>query len=292
MTRATRGWRRIASPRRAALWRRAARDGLSLVGAFMTALLVIGAPGGDAHAYWSVNAAHPYSAQAGVPGAFLYSPVAALVALLFQLLPFAAFRLLVMAAELGALVYLAGPWALALAALFPVMLELALGNIHLLLAVAIVIGFRYPAAWSFVLLTKATPGIGLLWFAVRREWRSLGIALGATAALVAASAVIAPGWWPDWFAMLASSAAHPLGVAPDFGIALWLRLPAAALLVAWGARTDRPWTVPVAAMLALPVLWWESLVMLVGVVPLVAGLGVTGAALATARPGARDCRAR
>ena len=27
------------------------------------------------------------------------------------------------------------------------------------------------------------------------------------------------------------------------------------LLVIWGARTDRRWTVPVAATLALPVLW-------------------------------------
>ena len=38
-------------------------------------------------------------------------------------------------------------------------------------------------------------------------------------------------------------------------IPLWIRLPAAAVLVVWGARTDRRWTVPVAATLALPVLW-------------------------------------
>ena len=63
----------------------------------------------------------------------------------------------------------------------PVLFEFYLGNVHLLLALAIVLGFRWPAAWAFVLLTKITPGIGLLWFAVRREWRSLAIALGATA---------------------------------------------------------------------------------------------------------------
>ena len=44
--------------------------------------------------------------------------------------------------------------------------------------VAIVLGFRWPFTWAFVLLTKVTPGVGLLWFAVRREWRSLAIALG------------------------------------------------------------------------------------------------------------------
>ena len=67
-------------------------------------------------------------------------------------------------------------------------MEVAGGNVSLLLAVAIVVGFRWPAAWALVLLTKITPGIGLLWFAVRREWRHLAIALGATAAIVAVSA--------------------------------------------------------------------------------------------------------
>ena len=61
------------------------------------------------------------------------------------------------------------------------LMELAGGNIHLLLAAAMVLGFRWPATWALVLLTKITPGIGLLWFVVRREWRQLAIALGATA---------------------------------------------------------------------------------------------------------------
>ena len=75
------------------------------------------------------------------------------------------------------------------------LMELAGGNIHLLLAAAIVLGFRWPAAWSIVLLTKITPGIGLLWFVVRGEWRNLFIALGATALIVAVSFVILPEAW-------------------------------------------------------------------------------------------------
>ena len=51
--------------------------------------------------------------------------------------------------------------------------DLVRGNIHVLLAVTILAGFRYPGAWSFVVLTKVTPGIGLLWFAIRREWGAL-----------------------------------------------------------------------------------------------------------------------
>lgn len=35
----------------------------------------------------------------------------------------------------------------------------------------------------------------------------------------------------------------------------------------WGARTDRRWTVIVAATLALPVLWIAGLAMLIGVIP-------------------------
>ena len=81
---------------------------------------------------------------------------------------------------------------LTLLAFPPVAIDLYHGNIHLLLAVAIVLGFRYPAAWAFVLLTKVTPGIGLLWFAARGEWRKLGIALGFTAAIVAVTFVFMP----------------------------------------------------------------------------------------------------
>ena len=67
--------------------------------------------------------------------------------------------------------FLTGPRLFAVGVLLATV-ELAGGNISLLLAVAIVVGFRWPAAWAFVLLTKVTPGIGLLWFVVRREWRS------------------------------------------------------------------------------------------------------------------------
>jgi hypothetical protein len=75
---------------------------------------------------------------------------------------------------------------------------------------------------------------------------------------------------------------RPVGQTPNqFNIPVWFRLPLAAALVAWGGRTDRPWTVIVAATVALPALWLYSLSMLVGLVPLAAqsraGAGPTGA---------------
>jgi hypothetical protein len=128
------------------------------------------------------------------------------------------------------------------------------GNIHLLLAAAIVLGMRYPAAWSFVLLTKVTPGIGLLWFAARREWRSLLIAFGATGLIVVATFALLPSQWLGWLEMLRDSAGTP-PPWPALPIPLWLRLPLAALLVLWGARRDARWIVPVAAAISLPALW-------------------------------------
>jgi hypothetical protein len=44
------------------------------------------------------------------------------------------------------------------------------------------------------------------------------------------------------------------------------------VLVAWGARTDRRWTVVIAATISLPTLWIHGLAMLAGVIALQRGL--------------------
>ena len=142
----------------------------------------------------------------GDQGAFLYSPLVAQLLAPFSALPYAVFYALLALANMGALVYLLGP-ELAAVSLFlvPVANEIARGNIHLLLAAAIVVGLRRPAAWAVVLLTKVTPGIGLLWFAARREWRALAVAAGTTAVLVVVSFVFAPDLWGRWLSMLLSN---------------------------------------------------------------------------------------
>jgi hypothetical protein len=118
-----------------------------------------------------------------------------------------------------------------------------------------------------VLLTKITPGIGLLWFAVRREWRSLGIALGATAAVAAVSFVIMPDAWQRWPQVLISNVGKG-GTWAAVPIPFAVRLPFALALVVWGARTNRRWTVPVSAMLALPALWYGGLSIMIATLPL------------------------
>ena len=120
-------------------------------------------------------------------------------------LPWAVFAGLWAALNLVALTWMAGP---ALAGLLlvvpgsPVIDEVGTGNIHLMLGAAIALSFRWPAAWALPLLTKVTPGVGVLWLAGARRWRSLAIALGATAAIVLVSFVLAPQLWFDWLNVL------------------------------------------------------------------------------------------
>lgn len=262
---------RLITPAR----RRALYHGLVLAGWLFVFLNIPkfvdgGLWGRDAIAYWSVDLGNPYRGQLDQYGYFPYAPPAALVASLFKLVPWPIFLVGWTAMLLAVLAWIGGGLRslVVLLAIPPVFLEVLYGNIHILLAAAVVAGFRWSGAWSFVLLTKVTPALGMAWFLVRREWRPLLIVAGVTAAISAASAVIAPGLWPQWIGSLVSSQTVEVPWGHAIVIPLLIRLPIALALVLWGARTDRPWTVAVAATLALPVLWTAGLSMLVGVVAL------------------------
>src|SRR6185503_21064232 len=170
--------------------------GLALAAAIWLAIVVFSAPWGrlwgtgqDAYCYWFPSLADPYARSDWTdPIAYVYSPAFLQVLQPIRILPWQAYMAAWTLILLGALVVLTGRRWLAVGVVLALM-ELAGGNIHLLLAAAIVLGFRWPWTWSLVLLTKITPGIGLLWFVVRREWRNLAIALGGTAAIVAVSFV-------------------------------------------------------------------------------------------------------
>lgn len=246
------------------------RDAFLIAGPTYVALIALGLVGGgpDGIAYWQNRLPQPY-AEGGYGGeaAFYYSPAFAQVIAPFTALPWPVFHALLIAANLGALWWMLGRWS-AVALLFPpVAIELYSANINLLIAAAIVIGFRRPAAWAFPILTKVAPGIGVLWFAIRREWRGFAVSVGGTALIMAGSFVLAPDLWRQWIGLLTSSAGQ---AAPDLAIdiPLVVRLPVAIALLAWGALTDRRWVVPIAAALAMPILWPAQLSLLVACVPL------------------------
>jgi len=221
----------------------------------------------DALAYWRPDLSDLYGGrQVGVMSTYLYSPAFAQAMWPLGLLPWEAFAALWSAVNLGVLVWMVGPYLAAL--LFwipgPVADEISTGNIHLLLGAAMVIGFRWPAAWAFPLLTKITPGIGLLWLAGARRWRPLLLALGITAAVSLVSFVAASAAWFEWLDTLRRSS--EVSVTGDVAVIpgpLWLRVTVAGAIAAVGGILGRRWLVPVAAAIALPVPWSSGMSLLV-----------------------------
>jgi hypothetical protein len=245
-----------------------ASAGLAFVAAFVLIDRGQWLLGFDSHAYWVVDIASPYERIAPQQDAFLYSPPAALLASTFGMLPWEAFREIWRVLQVVALIVVAGPFAGPLALTPPVADEFLSGNLNLFFAAVIVAGFRWPALWSIPLLTKVTPGIGLLWFAARAEWRALGIALGTTAAIVVVTVPLVPELWMSWLRLLATQPADP-PLVPAI-LAFPVRLAMAAALVVIGARANRRWVVPFAVVFAHAHLWIGTLAILVAIVPLVA----------------------
>ncbi len=259
------------------LYRKPAILGLSIFGYVLFAWLMLIVPatpgfksivGFDSFAYWNVDPFHPYLEPLGGLDSFTYSPAFAQAAAPFHFLPFGLFYALWASFLVVNFVWLTRRMALVWLIFLPIPLELYHGNVHILLATICVLGFEYPALWSIGILTKVTPGIALLWFAVRREWRSLAWALGATVAIAAVSFVVAPGAWFDWIKFLTTS--QETGAGPNDWYSflfppLWLRVAAAAALIVWGARTDRRWVVPVATCIAMPVFWITTPAILVAI---------------------------
>lgn len=254
--------------------RRAIRDGAIVAGLIANGVLLAFLPRNfawfvDAPSWWQIDLSNLYALaeqSLTTTGAFRMAPIIAWLMWPLTLLPWAAFIASFTALNLAAVLVLGRRWAPLLVLAFPpILLEILNANIHLFMALAIWAGMRWPAAWAFMLLTKVTPGVGVLWFAARREWRNLAIALGATLAIVAVGFVIAPQQWFEWFNSLLVSARNPqVGDLPSVVI----RLPFAAGLVWYAARTSRAWLVPFASVLAMPTIWIQSSALLLASFPL------------------------
>ena len=253
-------------PLEAATVVRATRDALSIAGVLLLIITMrSGGPGFDFYAYWAVNPADPYAVHEGF-GAFHYTPPLVWFAAPLRLFSWPLAYWIYFGILMLVLVWLARDWALAWLAFPPVASELYHGNIHLLIAAALVLSLRYPVAYLFLALSKVSPGVTALWYLARREWRNFAIAVGGAAIVAAIAFVVAPDLWFEWLTHLSSYATQAQNL---IAIPLLIRLPIAALLVIVAARTDRPWILAPAVVLSLPLLWVHGLAVLVAITPLV-----------------------
>lgn len=265
---------------------RGGASALLVVGGALAVVIAAVAPdpqlpwlGWDARAYWeAARSADPYAnARVGELGAFLYSPAFPQVLRPVGWLPWPVFLYLWAAAGIAVSYALAARasrrwrWLwIPLAGL--ALLDVWAGNVNVLIAGAVVLGFRWPAAWSFLVLTKVTPGIGLLWFGFRREWGKMAIALATTAGVVALSALVDPRAWLEWLAVLFSNVGAR-DLSGDLAVPAVVRFPLAITLIAWGARHDRRWVLPLACLLLLPVIWPNGLAILLASAALIGDRG-------------------
>jgi hypothetical protein len=221
-------------------------------GAFYALVALAGGGGFDSHAYWLTRNGIAYGTNPGAHDAYLYSPAFAQAIRPLTLLPWPVFA--VVWSLCGAVTYVwlvrtvDRPWRYVLLALCAG--DIVYGNVWWLFAIVLAFGLRRPGLWALPLLLKVTPAVGLVWFAARREWRNLVVALAFAAAVFAVSFSLAPHAWLDWFAFLRRP--HGAG-AVDGAVPPAVRFVAAFALTAFAARTDRKWLLPAALWLAAPV---------------------------------------
>ena len=227
--------------------------------------------GWDAHAYYVAWSGGLYEELPETLDAYNYSPLFAQVIWPLTLLPWPVFCALLVGAAAAGIVWLSRPLPTPLAVglwLF-CLPEILSGNIFWLLAVMTVVGFSRGSPWCVAAFTKVVPCLGPVWFLVRREWRQLAGFVATSAALLLVSVAISPGEWVNWIDFLRESAGESSGnvyLTPvTLAIPLVVRLPIALAVAVFAARTDRRWLLPVAMLLACPVVGWGSFALLAAI---------------------------
>jgi hypothetical protein len=230
-------------------------------------IVVLFGLGYDSHAYWQAwRGDSLYDRAPTERDAFLYSPAFAQAIWPLAQVPFPVFCAIFTIAPALAFGWLLRvlPRRTAVPCWLMTMPEIVTGNIFWLLALAAVWGMGRGGWWVATAITKVTPFLGPLWFLARREWWQLGWCLGVTLLVVGASYSLDPRAWQDWVAFLLDNQSGSQGPLGDI-FPLFLRLPVAVALVVWAAITDRAWALPVAMVVATPVLATASFTMLAAI---------------------------
>ncbi len=235
----------------------------------------------DEHAYWLAASRlaggeplYDPSAAPNTPYAYWYPPpLAQLLAPLTFVVSGEGFSLAWTILLLGCLWWLSGRdvlVALALIAFLPVAVELRVRNVHLLLAVLLVLAIR--RSWLFwvpAAAIKVAPVLGLLYLAVARRFREAALAGAVGGAVLLASVALSPGAWTDFFAVVGERAGTDGGslVAIPFAV----RFAAGAVLAGvggWIAGRRGEALLVIGITLANPTLWATAFSLLVALLPL------------------------
>ncbi len=85
---------------------------------------------------------------------------------------------------------------LALIAFVPVAVALRIENVEIFIAAGIVYGLRrWPWLFSIGALVKVSPGLGIIYLAMRRRWRDFAISVLVGAVITGISLALAPDLW-------------------------------------------------------------------------------------------------
>jgi hypothetical protein len=261
---------------------------LAAIGTFL--LLVVattswGAPT-DEQAYWRAATRFAEGGSMYDPtttvgdasyGYYYPPPLAQVLAPFTPFLPAAWFSVLWTALLLGCLWWLGGRdvlTALALIAFLPVAVELRVRNVHLVLAVLVVLALRRSwAFWVPAAAIKVAPVLGIAYLAAARRWRE-AMAVGALGFVVLlASVALSPAAWRDFFEIVAPQAGSsgasilPIPFPFRFGTATAVAV-LGGLLASRGRSRAGEGALVAALVLANPTLWVTALSMLIALVPL------------------------
>jgi alpha-1,2-mannosyltransferase len=193
---------------------------LAAVGGVLLAVIIatFWMTAGDSLAYWIAGhrlaTGQPIYTAAEVafePFAFHYPPaVAQVLAPLTVVLPALAFSVIYRGLLIVALWDLAGRRMLnmlALLAFVPVAVALRAENVEIFMALAVVLGLRrWPWLFSIWGLIKVSPGLGIVYLALRRRWHDVAVSVVVGAAIVGVSFVLAPDLWGGWLAAISGRA--------------------------------------------------------------------------------------
>jgi hypothetical protein len=262
--------------------RRVALVATAAIGASLLLVVAVnrwGVPS-DEHAYWlaaqRLLAGEPLydpAATAVTPYAYWYPPVLAQALVPVSIvLPSAVFTAAWTVMMLGCLFWLAGRHvlvALALVAFPPVAIEFWFRNIHLVLAVLVVLAVRRGWLFSVAASIKLAPGLGIPWLLAAGRRREAAVAVGVGVAILAVSVILSPDAWRDWISIV--TARGPDDVASFLPIPYGVRAVAGLALAVVAGRARAPWSgvgLVIAVTIALPTLWMTGLSVLIAIVPL------------------------